>query len=258
MSWRIGPLVLVLIFLLAACRGRAPASEIVVFAAADLRDAFAELVPQFEERCRCTVRVSFGSSGRLAGQIQEGAPADVFFSADQRYVAVLAQEGSLTPAGPRVYAIGRLALAWAKGRPNPPAGVEDLVRADIRRVVIANPEHAPYGRAAREALESLGLWDVLLPKIVLAENAAQAVQYVEAGDADAGLVPLPLVIGRGSIGSRLVDASLHTPIVQSVGVLSRAREVDLAEQLVQFVLGPDGKAVLVRYGFELPEAEGGP
>jgi molybdate transport system substrate-binding protein len=230
-----------------------PVPELSVAAAADLRYAFEELAPRFEARCGCRLRLTFGSSGMLAAQIEQGFPADVFFSADVGYVDRLVREGLGQPDSVTVYALGRIVLATPARAGNRLGRLEELASAGIRAVAIPNPEHAPYGVAARQALQAAGLWEALQTKLVLAENAAQAVQFVESGDADAGIVPLSLAIARGSALSYVrIDDALYVPLRQAAVVLLSSPRAELAAEFIAYTVSDAGRAVLERYGFEVP------
>lgn len=242
-----------LALLAAACRSDDRPS-LAVAAAADLRDAFEELAPMFEQRCGCAVSLTFGSSGLFSTQIKEGLPVDVFFSANEAYVDALAAEGLVRPESVQLYAIGRIVIATARGAGDPPAGLEGLLDPAIRRVALPNPDHAPYGVAGKQALESAGLWEAVAPKLVFGENAAQATDFVETRSADAGILPLSLTIQRQErLRYVLVDDGLYHPLRQAAAVLSRSEEPQLAADFIAFVNGPEGRAVMRKYGFLLPE-----
>jgi len=235
----------------AGCGGGADASgaPLLVFAAADLRDAFQELVPRFTQATGVHVELVLGSTGNLAAQVENGAPADLFFAADRSFLERVRQAGRVVPGSERVYAVGRLALAWRPGVV-PPQGVEELADPRYRVVALANPEHAPYGRAARAALLAAGVWDEVAPRLVLGENIAHALQFVETGNADVGVVALSLVTGSRPREHRLVPDSLHPPLLQAAGVVVGGA-VD-APAFLDFVMGPEGQTTLRRYGFEAP------
>ncbi len=238
-----------------ACGGGASESkpELSVAAASDLRYAFEELAPRFETACGCRLRFTFGSSGMLAAQLQQGLPADVFFSADVGYVERLVREGAAVSDSVAVYAVGRIVLAVPARSGNRLERLRDLASPAIRAVAIPNPEHAPYGAAARQALEAEGLWEALQPKLVLAENASQAVQFVESGDADAGIVPLSLAIARAAdLRYVLVDDALHAPLRQAAAVLVGSRRPDLAAAFIAYTVSGAGREVMERHGFETP------
>ncbi len=227
-----------------------------IAAASDLRFALEEIVRLFEAQRNVRVRVAFGSSGQFAVQIEQGAPFDVLFSADEAYVRTLSREGLILKDSVQVYAIGRIVL-WA--RADLPVDVQDglgvLAYARIRFVAIANPEHAPYGRAAVEALQSTGLYARVQPKLVLGENISQTLQLAQTGNADAGIVALSLAIAptvRASGRYWLIPSYLHHPIRQAVGIVTGSRQQDAARAFVAFVNGPAGRTVMRRFGFALP------
>lgn len=235
---------------------RAAQAAPLVAAASDLKFALAEIAEAFAATGGAGVQLVFGSSGNFARQILQGAPYELFFSADERYVATLAEAGR-TRDGGLVYGTGRLALVASRSsriQVDPRlhglrAGLEHL-----RRFAIANPEHAPYGRAAREALSSLGLWETLSARIVRAENVAQAAQFVATEAAQAGLVAWSLLAGgRGdAIGAHAkVDESLHAPLRQRMVLLRGATEV--ASGFYDYVRQPAARAVLARHGFGPPD-----
>lgn len=225
------------------------ARPLTVAAASDLHFAFSEIGKLFTEETGVEVTFTFGASGSLARQIENGAPVDLFAAADTAYVDHLIEAGAILPDSRRVYALGHLVLA--AGAAAPVDDLEDLLDPAIRHLAVANPDHAPYGRAAREALESAGLWEVLQPKLVLAENVRQALQYVETGNADAGLVPRSLA-DVPDITFVAVDPSLYAPLEQTLGIVAGSPREAEARRFVELVTGPEGRAVLERYGFGLP------
>jgi molybdate transport system substrate-binding protein len=228
-----------------------PADTLQLFAASDLQAAFAELVPRYESSASVRVRVSFGSTGNLTTQIENGAPVDLFFAAGESYLDRLAGAGLIEPATRRVYARGRLALVWDSAAP-PPAGIADLARPEYRTLAIANPEHAPYGMAARQALQAAGVWDRVQKRLVLGENIAQTYQFVLTGNADAGLVALGLVVGGKPRAHLLVPDSLHAPLRQAAAVLKSSPRAAAARSFLDYVMSADGQEILRRYGFERP------
>lgn len=221
---------------------RANGCHILVAGAADLARAQAELSESFAKDTGCSLRFSLGSSGMLARQIENGAPFDVYLSANQLFVDQLAASGKLLPGSVRTYAQGHLGLWSRSGRIRAP---EDLLRAS--HVAIPNPLHAPYGVAAREALRKLGLWDKLAAKIVYGENVQQTFQFAETGNADAAITAWSLVHDRGGIQ---LAAALHAPIRQAGGVVAATRDQAAALRFLEWLVSPRGKQVLRRYGFE--------
>ncbi len=223
--------------------------SLTVFAAADLALAFDELLPAFQRSTGVVVVPVFGGSGNLAAQIEHGAPADLLLSANTQFVDRLVAAGVALPASRRLYAQGRLALAWPRGKA-PLRNLAGLLLPGVRRVAIANPETAPYGLAAREALQTLGLWNALQAKLVIGENVRQAVQYVQAGAADAAIVAQSLV-GVPDVASIPVDPALHAPIDQAAAIMTRSPRHRLAASFLAFLTG-EGWPVMARNGFARP------
>lgn len=232
----------------------------VVAAASSLRDALPELVDAFAANDGTRARLSFGASGNLRRQIAQGAPFELFLSADEAMVLALAREGRTLDEG-AVYAEGRLAILVPKGSTLKPDGsLVDLKKASddgrLRRLAIANPEHAPYGKAAREALVGSGLWERIEGRLVVGENASQAAQFAATGATDAGLVAYSLALSP-RLGLCCEHAPLpakrHEPIRQRGALLKGAGTA--AERLFAFILGPQGQAILERHGFGVPSGD---
>lgn len=241
--------------------GQAPAATIA--AASDLQFALPAIARAFREETGAALRLSFGSSGNFARQIEQGAPFELFLSADEAYVARLVARGIAADRG-ALYAIGRIALFVGHDSPlQPDAQLRDLRAAlgdgRLRRFAIANPEHAPYGRAARAVLEHAGLWAAIEPKLVFGENVAQAAQFAASGSAQGGLVPWSLshdtpmaALGRFA----RVDADWHAgePLHQRMVLLRGAGQT--ARTFFAYLRGPAARAVLAAHGFELPAENG--
>jgi molybdate transport system substrate-binding protein len=241
----------------------APAAEPVqrppiVAAAGDLNPAATEIAEQFAKDTGLRVEVVFASSGTLTRQIRDGAPFEVFLSADQALVEQLADLGLTRDRG-RLYAIGRLVFFAPKGSPfRPQDGFAGLARlldeGRLARFAIANPDHAPYGSAARAALQTHGLWDRIRPRLVIGEHLAQAAQFATTGNAAGGILAhsqmhAPHMQGRGDWA--LVPEGDHPPLRQGMVLLTRAGPV--AERFYQYMQEPAARAILTRYGFTLPE-----
>jgi len=232
-----------------AAQARAPV--LLVAAAADLAPIEQPLARAFERATGIRIRFVVGSSGMLSRQIEQGAPYDVFLSANQKYVADLAAAGRLAPDSVRSYAQGRIAL-WSKdGRIQ---RLEDLLGPRILHLAIANPVHAPYGAAAREALENQGLWKELQPRIVFGENVRQALQYAQSGNVEAVITAWSLVFRQGGV---LLPENLHSPIRQTGGVVATSRQAGAARRFLDFLVGPEGRMVLQANGLFPPEAARG-
>jgi len=236
-----------LLFALILPATRARAGEILAAAAAGLAPLKDDLASQFQSVSAHRVRFVFGASGLLARQIANGARYDVYLSANEPYVAQLLEAGHLLRETVRVYALGRLGL-WAPG--GGVRSLEDLTSPAVRRVAIANPAHAPYGLAARQALERQGLWERLKAKIVLGEDGRQVFRYAESRDVDAALTAWTFVAHRGA---RLVPMRRHDAIRLTGAVLSRSPHRQAAEEFLEFLTGDEGRQVLKRYGLFPPE-----
>jgi molybdate transport system substrate-binding protein len=256
-----GLLLLLVVPVLAGCgadaRGAgAPASLVRVAAAADLEFAFDDLAGLVaEEHPDIELAVTYGSSGTFLQQIRNGAPFDLYLSADLEYPRRLVEDGLAADADLFGYAVGRLVVWTPEGSSVDPAeGLAVLADPRVRRVSVANPEHAPYGRAAVAAMRTQGVYDAVAPKLVLGENVAQAAEFVQSGNADAGVVAMSLVLGDPlrEVG-RWAEVPLEDfPRLEQGGVvLASARDVEAARAVRDTVLGPTGRAVLDRYGFLL-------
>jgi molybdate transport system substrate-binding protein len=221
--------------------------ELLIGAAADLQPLKNQLETAFSKLAGSRPTFTFAASGSLAQQIRNGAPYDVFLSANDTFVKQLADSGHLAPDTVKVYAYGRIAL-WSKsGRIH---SLTDLTAPSVRHVAIANPTHAPYGVAAKAALVSQGLWEKLEPRVVYGENVEQTWQYAESGNADAAIVGWSLVFNKGGI---LLPATWHPRIAQAAAVVKGSRHQEAARRFVEFLTGREGKAVLRQFGFDLPE-----
>jgi molybdate transport system substrate-binding protein len=233
------------------------AKEITVAAAADLSTALQELAAAYEKQARVKVKLSFGASGMLSQQIQNGAPFDVFFSADMDYPRQLISRGDAEAASLYRYAVGRLVL-WVPA--DSPLDVEHrgmnvLADPQVKKIALANPQHAPYGRAAVAALKHVGLYEQVSDRLVMGENVSQAAQFVESGNAQVGFVALahaiaPAMQGKGKYWQIPVEA--YPALDQGVVVLSHSRHKKEAAAFVAYVKTKAAAAVLQKYGFVLP------
>jgi molybdate transport system substrate-binding protein len=242
--------------LLAACASPAapPKPEpLLVSAASNLILAFEELGARYEQETGTPVTFNFAASGQLAHQIDQGAPVDLFAAANVAYVEDLAAKGRILPDSVQVYARGRLTLWTRADSAITVKTIENLLQPEIRRVAIANPEHAPYGVAARQALQTAGVWNAVQPKLVLGENVRQTLQFAETGDVDVAIVPLSLSVTSDGHWV-LVPEDLHAPIDQALGVVADSPRQAQASDFAAFIAGPEGSAILRKYGF-LPPGE---
>jgi molybdate transport system substrate-binding protein len=234
--------------------------EINVAAAADLTSALQEVAANYEKRTGVTVKLSFGASGALTQQIQNGAPFDVFFSADMDYPKQLIAGGQAESATLYRYAVGRLVLWVPKDSPLDVEhkGMDVLLDPSVKKISLGNPQHAPYGRAAAAALKHYGLYEKLSDRLVLGENVAQAAQFVESGNAQAGFVALahataPAMQGKGKYW--IVPAEAYPPLDQGAVVISSSPHKPDAAAFLEYVKTAEATAVLRRYGFSLPDSK---
>ena len=240
------------------CGVAVPAQTISVAAAADLAAVLSLLTANYQKQTGREVKVSFGASGTLTSQIQNGAPFDIFLSADEAYPQQLVQAGLADSRSQYRYARGTLIL-WAPTTSNLDVenrGAQALLDPAVSKVAMANPHYAPYGRAAEAALKHLGLYEKIFSKLVIGENIAQTAQFVESGNAQAGFLALstamsPAMRGKGKYW--VVPAEAYPPLDQAVVVLSRSKEKPAAQQFIQYLQKPESIQLLKSYGFVLPE-----
>lgn len=227
----------------------------IIAAASDLKFAITDIADRFERETGRKVTLNFGSSGNFARQIQQGAPFELFMSADEGFVFRLA-DADLTRDRGALYAVGRIVLYAPKRSPLALDSELKGLRSgwnSVRRFAIANPEHAPYGRAAEEALRSLRLWEFVQPKVVLGENIAQTAQFITTGNADAGIIALSLALAPelAREGDHvLLPATLHRPLLQRMVLTRGAGET--AAQFYRYLQEPAARVILREYGFVLP------
>ena len=243
--------------------GSAAPAAISIAAAADLRYALEELVRAFKvDQPDAVVSISYGSSGSYYAQLLNGAPFDIFLSADVAYPRELARRGLTATDGEFVYAEGRIAVWAATSLPLDVGalGFTVLTHDAVKRVAIANPEHAPYGRAAQAAMRSVGIFDAVAPKLVYGENVSQTLQFVQSGAADAGIVALSLAVAPAVASAGrywVIPPDLHPRIEQGGTIMRTAANPQLAYAFRRFMLGDEARAVLTRYGFSLPATGAG-
>lgn len=231
----------------------AKAQSLSVTAAADLKFCLDLLVKEYRKtHANADVQVTYGSSGKAFTQIQQGAPFDVYFSADVEYPNKLAEAG-LTASKPRLYALGRIVL-WSAKEDASKLPIKDLGQDRFAKVAIANPLHAPYGKRAEEALRKAGVWGSVQPKLVLGENIAQAAQFVQSGSAPIGILALSLVKSPAFAGQgySLVPENLHSPLEQAVVILKRGEKNPLATDFVNYLFTLPARKIFEQYGFTLP------
>ena len=263
-TWRLAALaaLLALTLALAGCGAKAPSKEqaaapaappetLTVAAAADLAVAFKELGQNFEKATGSKVEFSFGSTGMLAQQIENGAPFDIFAAANVSFVEGLKSKGKVIADTQKLYARGRIGLTTLASSPLAVKELADLTKPEIKKIAIANPEHAPYGLAAKQALEKAGVWDKIQDKLVYGKNIQDTLTLIQTGNAEAGIIALSLV-KQGEVNFSLIDGELHKPLDQAMAVISGTKHEALARKFVDYVNNSEGRAIMKKYGFVLP------
>jgi molybdate transport system substrate-binding protein len=228
-----------------------PGTPLRIAAASDLQAALPEVANRFRAMTGIESSLTFGPSGQLAEQIKPGAPFDVLLSANESFVRDLAAAGLVKPDSVRPYARGSLVLAVYHTFGEQVRSLNDLTIPEVKKIALANPATAPYGKAGKQALERAGLWEKVQPKIVFAESVRQALLYAQRGDAEAAIVG-KAIANVPEIRVVKIDASLHDPIIQALGVVSASTRVADAEQFARFVLDQEGPSILKEFGFASP------
>ena len=231
--------------------------KITIAAAADLKFALDEIVVLFNKAHPSDqVETIYGSSGKFQTQIRQGAPFDLYFSADIAYPRALKAEG-LSASEVQPYAVGRIVL-WSPSRDAGKMTLADLADPAIQKIAIANPKHAPYGKRAEEALKAAGVWEKVEAKLVYGENVAQAAQFVQTGNAQVGIIALSLALSPELAkqgGYALISDKLHQPLEQGFIITRRAADNLLAQAFASFMADKEARVVMSRYGFLLGEAK---
>jgi molybdate transport system substrate-binding protein len=233
----------------------ATAQELTVAAAADLSSVLPEIAAQYKKQTGQEMRFSFGSSGNLTTQIQNGAPFDIFFSADEDYPKQLIEQGLAEKDTLYRYAVGRLVVWVPKGYLSnfKLRGIATLDDPACKKIAIANPKFAPYGRAAEAALQRSGVYDAVAARLVIGENVSQASQFLESGNATCGLIPLSHALKMKNPGEYwAVPLDAYPPLKQTAVVLTRSRQKAAARKFLDFVRTSEATSLLNRYGFSLP------
>lgn len=250
-------IVLAIISALLSAVACAQGHQIRVAAAADLKFAMEELSETFEKQAGTKVNATYGSSGNFFSQIENGAPFDVFFSADIEYPRRLEAAGLAEPGTLYEYAVGRIAI-WTPADAKVDVtkqGWKALLDASVKKIAIANPEHAPYGRAAVVAMQKAGIYESVNNKLVYGENISQAAQFAQSGNAQAGIIALSLAISPPMRDGKHweIPVDMHPALEQGAIVLKKAENKNAARAFLEFVKAPAGRAILARYGFEFPD-----
>lgn len=249
-------IILVLLVLLLCAVPSVFADEFAVAAASDLNFAIKELIELYEKRTGHHVKLSLGSSGNFYAQLQQGAPFDLYFSADIGYPRKLEEAGLTVPGTLYRYAVGRVVLWAPENSPlDVSKGLTVLREPRVKKIAIANPKHAPYGRAAVAAMEHMQVYADVKDRLVLGENISQAAQFIESGACDVGIIALSLALApamkeRGTFWE--IPADAHPPLEQGAIILKQSKHQDAAGQFLNFMKSPQGQEVMTRYGFTLP------
>jgi molybdate transport system substrate-binding protein len=224
---------------------------LTVAAAANLTDVFADIGSRFTAETNIPVVFSFGATADLAKQIENGAPFDVFASADVEHVEQLESKGLLTPNSRVLYARGKLVMWVPSGSKLQASRIQDITEKSFERISIAKPDVAPYGHAAVETLRALSIWDQIESRVIYAQNVSQAKQYAATGNAEVAFIPLALVkSGEGTYVE--VDEALHAPIDQAIGIVKDSAQQDAARKFVDFLLSDEGQNILLKRGYSRP------
>lgn len=238
------------------CAKTVPTSPALkVAAAADLAFAFKDIGDAFEKKSGQKVAFSFGSTGLLATQIKEGAPFDVFAAANLSFAEEVVASGACLADTTQLYARGRIVM-WSRDAANVPASLAELKDPRFAKIAIANPEHAPYGRAAKESLTNAGVWEAVSPKLVFGENVQQTLQFAQSGNAEVAIVALSLATVTGG-KYEMIDPANHQPLDQALVVCKGSPESKgslqpVARAFTAYVNSEDGRAIMKHYGFLLP------
>lgn len=238
---------LIVLIALAGC-GKKDTGAIKVAAASDLAFAFKEVGTAFTKKTGKHVTFTFGSTGNLAKQIAEGAPYDILAAANVSFVDDVVKAGACDETTKAMYARGRI-VVWTKG---PATELPQLTDAKFVKIAIANPEHAPYGKAAKEALETLGIWTDVQPKIVYGENIQQTLQFAQTGNVEASIAALSLAKVTEGGNYTVIDDKLHKPIDQALVVCKHGANAKVAKDFASFVNSEEGRAIMRKFGFLLP------
>jgi len=239
--------------LAAACSKPAPSHPLRIAAAADLAAAFADVGKAFEKKTGVRPTFSFGSTGLLEEQIEEGGPFDVFAAANVSFADRAVRSGACDGATQTLYARGRIVVYTPKvARLAPPASIAGLADPRFDKIAIANPEHAPYGIAARQALEHAGIWERVKSRVVFGENVQQALAFAQTGNADAAIVALSLVLHAKDGTCVPIEPTFYAPIDQAMVVCKGGGNAGGGKRFLEFANGPEGRAIMRRYGFLLP------
>lgn len=226
--------------------------ELLIAAASSLTPAFKALATSFEAHYPCKVVFSFASTGTLAEQIKNGAPFDLFAAANEQDALKLVDSQDLLPDSLTPYAIGRIGIATLASSPLDIKTLEDLLSPTLQVIAIANPDHAPYGLAAKEALTHQNLWQPLEAKLVFGKNISDTLVYLKSGNADVAIISQSLS-DDDTLDFELIDDSLHSPLIQTMGIVAHTQQATLAQAFIDFVISDEGQSQLSQFGYSSPK-----
>ncbi|KMT22542.1 molybdate ABC transporter substrate-binding protein [Clostridium cylindrosporum] len=227
-------------------------TELTVAAASSLKKAFTEIGSEFEKDNNSKVTFSFGATSTLAEQVINGAPFDLFVAANVKDVDKLIEKGALISDTKKLYALGLVGIATPKNSKVQVKTIEDLLNPEIKKIAIANPETAPYGLAAKNALETAGLWDKLKSKMVYGKSISETATLITTGNADAGFIALSLKDDK-TLNFNLIDQKMHKPLNQAMAIVKASKNQELAKKFIEYVNSEKGKLIMNKYGFEAPK-----
>ncbi len=244
-------IVLALAMIVAGCSSKPSGRTVRVAAASDLAKAFEEIAKEFEAKTKIKPIIDFGSSGLLAKQIEQGAPYFLYAAANKVFSEQVVKAGRCDGASAKLYARGRI-VVWTPTGVAAPVKLADLTDERFQRIAIANPDHAPYGVAAQQALQKTGVWAELENRIKLGPDVQTTMLYARRGEVDAAIVALSLAVVTDGGSFLKIEADLHEPLDQQMVVCGNGEEADAARQLANFISSREGREIMTRYGFLLP------
>lgn len=223
-----------------------------IAAASDLYDAFTEIGQSFEQESGIQITFTFGSTGQITQQIEQGGPYDLFAAAHESYIDRLIERGHMDQQTKRIYAWGRIGFMFDPANLSSPLGYQDLLRTDIQSIAIANPDHAPYGKAAQQAMQTWGIWEDVRDKLIYADNIRHALQLVESGNVDTGMIAYALSM-NSDLTYEQISPDVYEPIIQALGIPNQSPHKQAAWQFIEYLFSDSGQEIMTSYGFDIPQ-----